>query len=481
MRNILRPSPELGTDRGPGMGCLLNSAASVPCVLAFAVLTGAWLGALSLDSQAQSLATSDEPPRDFVRAWQDALASDGKLQTPALRRLGEERAWEPYFRAAFNATKEQEARDLFRPVLNNCRAGLLAWNLKRASEWEKGLRVDLLTELAASTDDEAAAIRLGDMVISVSEKLFKRFVDLAPFPEPPPPKRAFLGGSMDMSVAKLAERKHYHRYSGDRVYVSNMGDFWDPLFIHARRGEFTATNAGTKLSLTVDQISEQGQRIHTTWQYSVISVNGNAIFRDLQNSLLICDGNLLLDNPGGGHGTCNGCLIICNGTVSTNDEFQLHGFSLVYASEGFTGVTKRGRYGYSAMTGGKNSAKPDASDPQTQTEAGRKYYEKYFAENVKENPFGVKFVSPADVGVELAVGVKVVRFGEIKTDSPIAKAGLEKGDRIVKLNGIAMETAADFRRQLRESLLWGTGLFEIKRGDQTFLRLVKFAEPPKKK
>ena len=36
------------------------------------------------------------------------------------------------------------------------------------------------------------------------------------------------------------------------------------------------------------------------------------------------------------------------------------------------------------------------------------------------------------------------------------------------------------RRQLRESLLWGTGLFEIKRGDQTFLRLVKFAEPPKK-
>jgi hypothetical protein len=43
-----------------------------------------------------------------------------------------------------------------------------------------------------------------------------------------------------------------------------------------------------------------------------------------------------------------------------------------------------------------------------------------------------------------------------------------------------METAADFRRQLRESLLWGTGLFEIKRGGQTFLRLVKFAEPPKK-
>lgn len=80
----------------------------------------------------------------------------------------------------------------------------------------------------------------------------------------------------------------------------------------------------------------------------------------------------------------------------------------------------------------------------------------------------------------MTVGTKVVRLGSMKETSPLVKAGLEKGDRVLTLNGLTMETAADFRRQLRESLLWGTGLFEIKRGEQTFFRLVKFAEPPKK-
>ena len=91
-----------------------------------------------------------------------------------------------------------------------------------------------------------------------------------------------------------------------------------------------------------------------------------------------------------------------------------------------------------------------------------------------------EFVAPTDVGVELAIGVNAVRLETIKESSPLAKAGIEKGDRVLSLNGKTTETAAHFRRQLRESLLWGTGLFEIKRGDQTFLRLVKFAEPPKK-
>ena len=148
----------------------------------------------------------------------------------------------------------------------------------------------------------------------------------------------------------------------------------------------------------------------------------------------------------------------------------MSGFSMVYAAGDYTGRNDLYLGTASILTKGKNATVPDPSNLRA----------KYFKEGVKDNPLGVKFVSPSDVGVELVLGTGVVRFGTIKESSPMTTALIEKGDRVVTLNGVTIETAADFRRQLRESLLWGTGLFEIKRGDQTFLRLVKFAEPPKK-
>ena len=70
---------------------------------------------------------------------------------------------------------------------------------------------------------------------------------------------------------------------------------------------------------------------------------------------------------------------------------------------------------------------------------------------------------------------------KVDETSAMGKFGLEKGDWINAINGVPILTVADFRRQLRESLLWGTGLFEVKRGSRSFVRLVEFAKPPKTK
>jgi hypothetical protein len=151
-------------------------------------------------------------------------------------------------------------------------------------------------------------------------------------------------------------------------------------------------------------------------------------------------------------------------------NFELGKSTVLYAGGDFIGPSDASKYNSIILAGGKNAA----ALPVDKANAS------YFRGGLKENPFGIKFVSLAEAGVELKLGEGAVYLGTLADTSPLAKHGLGAGDRVKTFNGLPILSAADFRRQLRESLLWGTGLFEIKRGDQTFLRLVKFAEPPKK-
>jgi hypothetical protein len=190
--------------------------------------------------------------------------------------------------------------------------------------------------------------------------------------------------------------------------------------------------------------------------------------------LLVCDGDLEFLFPGSG---CSNSVVICNGTITAPPiagppRLFLGDSAILYATGDFVGTDKAGlEKKASIVTGGRNESELPKDDPNY----------RWFRGGVKEIPFGIKFVSPADAGVELKLGDGVVYLGKLPETSPLARHGLESGDWVKTLNGVPVRDAADFRRQLRESLLWGTGLFEIKRGGQTFLRLVKFAEPPKGK
>ena len=436
---------------------------------ALAVVVGALcLGPLCV-AHGQSVSSADGPPAEFVRAWQDAIGSSPTARSEALAALRVNHPWEPHFRANLNRVTNQELRDRLRPALVECQSRLFAWNLTRAKDWEKEFRFDMLTCLAAATDDNDQARAVGDHVLAASDRLFKeRYVPLAPFfGRPPPPAHSFMRGQ-GFLLKDLSRLEGFRRLSGDYVRVPASQDR-TPVFIHGRNGEIAARFAHHWLCLTNRQLKETADD-GIRWNYSVICVNGDFAAYDLGKCLVICDGDLTLSSRDSGvPGHCNETAMVGNGDVTAAHDFEINSFSVIYAAGDFVGPKEAWRASISVFAGGTHSSLPPPGMGAGTMKAG-----------VKENPFGVKFVSPSDAGVELDIGDKVVRLGKLAATSPLVKAGLEKGDRVVTLNGVPMETAKDFRRQLRESLVWGTGLFEVRRGDQTFLRLVKFAEPPKK-
>ena len=421
----------------------------------------------------QSPVYSESPPAKFVAAWRDATSPFEATQALAITRLSSTPDWEPYFRSAVNSVTDQKLRTKLRSALIACQAPLLPWNMNRAEGWAKEWRLDFITALAVSIDDEKEALILGEYVVAASHKLFGRYIELSQIAEKPPPSHSFFS-SQEMTMARLAGMQDFKRYSGDYISIP-AAHAKKPEFIHCRSGEFKARSCARRLCLSSEQLVEPDPRNGQCWSWCVVCVNGDATLMSLLDSLIICDGDVTLGLETNGSGSCHGSTIICNGNLTMADDFAFDYPSVAFAAGDFSGPKEIWRRRCSIFVGGKNPSIPETKDA-----AFKEFYSKYFPQGVKENPFGVKFVSPADVGVELAVGVKVVRLGEMKASSPIAKAGLEKGDRIMKLNGVNMETAADFRRQLRESLLWGKGLFEVKRGDKTFLCLITFAEPPKK-
>ncbi len=429
---------------------------------------------MASNANAQAIPHSDSPPARFVRAWQDAIGLPSNTQKAALALLASVVEWEPYFRSAFNATPDQVVRDRLRPALIKCQADLFERNLERADDWAKEFRFDLLTSLTVATDDSDAVAKIGQHLVVAQCAVHDRFKEIGNWANLVPSKAwSFMHRT---SFDKIRKTDGFTQVSGDWVSIREEHH---PAIIHSRAGEVLGTRAHTWISMSEKQLSERTNRKGVNWQYSVVCVNGDASFRNLYSSLVICDGDVELPSNVliGESGSSSHSVIIANGNVNSSPDFGLDSFSFVFAAGNYTGRKDITNLRTSVIAGGKNEAIPDFSGPAKESRA---FIEKHFKEGVKENPFGVKFVSPADVGVELAIGVKLVRLGTLKESSPLVKAGLEKGDRVLTLNGVTVETAADFRRQLRESLLWGTGLFEIKRGEQTFLRLVKFAEPPKK-
>jgi hypothetical protein len=343
---------------------------------------------------------------------------------------------------------------------------LFEWNLERAKAWQKELHLDYLADLARYTDDPKRAAIIAELVILAQKSIHDNYKELGPFGSSKPPRgTAFLAPNR-VNFAEISSKPSFRRYSGDRVVVPK--DIRH-AFIHSASGTIASKGGTNWICLSRDQLEESDSLERHLWSHSVVVVCGRGAFVGSYKSLIVCDGDVELTSVGASGSTFADSVIVANGDVSL-DSNSLPGVSYFYATGDFVGANHLRELSCAIVTGGKNSAMGRKDSPAS----------KHKGEGVKENPLGIKFVSPSDVGVELVVGVKVVRMGKINESSPLMKAGLESGDRVLKVNGVTVDTAADFRRQLRESLLWGTGLFEIKRGDQTFLRLVKFAEPPKK-
>lgn len=426
--------------------------------------------AVSGMSAGTSLAQSDDPPREFSRAWFDATKGTGKLQEAAIEALSTHSAWEPYFRTALNAVTDQKVRDRLRPVLERNRRALLTWNLERAKTWAKQLHFDYLADLAAGTDDTKSAAKIGTLVIEMQQIVHEKYRSLPlawPGRQAPPQSWSFLNCGAD--YAALSSKDGFRRFGGDDARVP--ADQWTrPAMIHARTSTIAVIGSHIWIALnSTTPIVPHNEHRSFAWYSSVVCVNGSMKIANGSSTLFVCDGDVKLDDPASQSAGFSKCVIVANGDILGTRE-EIHANCLLYAAGDFSGKDEGYKGFGSLIVGGKIHPMPPDDH------GARKYYRS----GVKENPLGIRFVSPGDVGVELAVGPKSIQFAKVSNTSPLVQAGLRKGDVVVSMNGIAIATAADFRRQLRESLLWGAGLLEIRRGEETFRRLVTFAEPPKK-
>lgn len=78
----------------------------------------------------------------------------------------------------------------------------------------------------------------------------------------------------------------------------------------------------------------------------------------------------------------------------------------------------------------------------------------------------VRFFETADLGIEVAPGGNGVRIVKVTAASPPAKAGLQVGDVVLRMD---VEDSADvetFRRQLRRAFVQGQAVVELRRGDK---------------
>jgi hypothetical protein len=411
---------------------------------------------------AQGPVLSDTAPAAFQDAFRDAQREPGDRSERALARLAGVPDWEPYFRVAFNRLTDQRMRDRFRPALEKCRARLIDWNLERGKEWAKELRFDYVAALAAQIDDTDKSLAVGGLAFNVQKEICDKFRKVGNFRA-----NSFLGYPAEF--ADFVKKKDFRHLSGDRVRLPKKPDDPPPpTFLHVRALEIEPAGFHSCLTLVQDPVAPQRETDLLTWSYSVLVVNAGCRLTNVSNSLVVCDGDLEFQYPTSG---CSHSVVVCNGTITVPPRwFELGDSAILYAAGDFVGKEdawhqKRA----SVLAGGKNASALPKDDANAHN----------FRGGVKEIPFGIKFVSPADAGVELKLGEGVVYLGKLADTSPLAKHGLESGDWVKTLNGVPILNAPDFRRQLRESLLWGTGLFEVKRGDQTFVRLVRFAEPPK--
>lgn len=418
----------------------------------------------------QTVPETQPIPQAFVSAWQDAQSSSEVASARGQAALVAHPEWELHFRFALAGTTDQKLRDRLRATLNKARAGLIAWNLERARQWSKERRFDLLTALAADLDDTKQAGTVGDLLTAASHDVFDVFRQRGLFYGALPATWSFLlvAGHRRTDYFQSGPRP---RIGGDSIILpADHPEGPAPTFVHAKRAEIRPFSAHSWLMLTDSDIILPEQQRPIGWSYSVACVNGGMRMSDCSRSLIICDGDLEvsgLDFKGGGAaGSASTSVWICNGNVEVDEDYTLDQ-TMIYAAGNYKG-SDRITLGV-IHTGGKNAVV-----------ASKTRSEKYFKENVKENPFGVKFVSPADVGVEIAMDKAGVRLAKVEEKSPFAAALIVKGDRIVAMNGVKVATAADFRRQLRDGLVWGTAVVEAERGGTAFTRLVKFAEPPKK-
>jgi hypothetical protein len=345
----------------------------------------------------------------------------------------------PYLRLELRTAADKFHKQDLSEALRAIEARAYERNLARTAWWVKTRRLDLYTEFLSECRDQDAT-EVADWLGPVSRDILDEAAEQ-------------LGRKNRTPMFTFKRFGAFPHLSGNEVTVPlktrapaliRAGDCtleaWDRTnFLVAVRGELS------------DPLTPEKKRIGSVgqWVNSIALVNTSLPLAWCDDSLIVCAGDIELVGP------VNGAVLIASGSIRSGaGHVSTHG---TYLCAGGDIALYDRRVGSNYIHAGGSSG-----------------FTPY--DNVKEKqkalPFGVRFVSPADFGLEIAPRKDGVRVTKIDPDSPFAKYGVKGDDVITKIDDADADSVTTFRHQLRRGILRESVVLRINRGGERISRIV---------
>ena len=201
------------------------------------------------------------------------------------------------------------------------------------------------------------------------------------------------------------------------------------------------------------------------WSGCLLFANSTVQFQCVYGGLMVIDGDLeLVESADFG-----GCVVVVNGNVTelVNAPSSAFSSSVVWATGDIRVNPRRGPLADTLFFAGGKIA-----------DADKLALKGCAVENVKEPPFAVRFLDPAEFGLTLDATKEGMKVAKVADKSAFAEGGLKAGDLIAKVGEVATATAPAFRRELRRGVIEGAVLLDVTRGKEKLELLVAVPDVP---
>jgi hypothetical protein len=392
----------------------------------------------------------DKPPQSIAVLLDDLKGADAVRRKAAADTLARHAEAEPYLRH-YRATPRGKLDDLAGAALDALDAARARRIVKRAAEWAKAGRYDLLVDLSLHLPETDQADAVGKLFFDFAERI-------RPVPEKlgGPEAKHFLDHSMER-FSKNAMLRQFHDPRG-----TVETDIITHGFVRAQSCAASARIRNNWLVLTRQELKGTAQ-ISNQWENCYIFHNGDVTFDSCVWSLVVCDGHIEFTGSADGRSS----TILTRGSIRSNGGLKFDTASFYARGDIVTEKESNTRAGLLLAAGKIDVARaPNVVDNKQRVHIA----------GAKDNPFGVRFFETVDVGVEVALRGKSVTIGRLTAGSPLTKYGIKEGDIVTRVNDKDIKTENDLRRELRYSVVLEAGVFHITRGGQKITRIVYFKD-----
>jgi hypothetical protein len=393
---------------------------------------------------AQQVYTADPPDAISQTLAQLKKGNDREKSVAAL--AGRDDA-APYLRAELSRTTDPLDRRGLVSAIEAIEARAYARNVKRAESWVKGRQFDLYAEFASSCRKSDAAA-LAELAIAGQKDIFAEASKLLG-------KELGFPGGVGAFAFPTLKNIPYDHYADESLTLSNSLGIASVI---------QAVDCGLKMRsrdnvvMTVrDAVNDMAEIKGGDWSGCLVFVNNSTVPVTIGQGrylLVVCDGDVEFT----AFPRLYDCVIVSNGTIQGREAGPIAVRTCVLSATRDIHLPAYSDNDNCLLQAG-GTAKVRKNGPTVR-------------ENQKEPPLGIRFLSPKDFGLDVAVQNGGVQVMGVTPDSPFAKFGVADADVIVTIDDVRADSLPAFRRQLRRGVLKESVTLGIRRGNERLTRIV---------